>query len=129
MPQHVFGRILILEDDEMRVAWFREKFSDYKQDVTKDVWQAIEWLKENSYALILLDHDLTFEHYYTYDPNDLTTGFAVASWLAQNQSFQVETTIIIHSLNYIGAERMLQTLHDAGRDAQHIPFHNLQSEL
>lgn len=129
MPQNTFGRILILEDDEMRIVWFREKFSDYELDVTLDIWQAIEWLKKNSYTLIMLDHDLIDEHYYSYDPDDTRTGFTVAAWLAQNQSFQSDSTIIIHSLNYMGAERMLKTLCDAGRDAQHIPFHNLQAEL
>lgn len=129
MEQHAFGRILILEDDPLRVAWFRQKFSDYEHDVTCDVLQAIEWLQANEYTLILLDHDLIDEHYYTYDTEDSRTGHAVAAWLAQNESCQREAMIIIHSLNYIGAERMLQTLQESKRDAEHIPFPYLQSEL
>jgi CheY-like chemotaxis protein len=129
IEQHAFGRILILEDDSLRVAWFRQKFSDYQQDITLDVWQAIEWLQENDYTLILLDHDLTEEHYFNYDTEDSSTGYTVAVWLAKNDSFQKDATIIIHSLNFIGAERMLKTLTDAGRDAQHIPFFTLQAEL
>lgn len=128
-PQHAFGRILILEDDQLRVAWFKQKFLDYEQDITCDVLQAIEWLKQNEYALILLDHDLIDEHYYSYNPDDSTTGFFVAAWIAKNKNCQRDAIIIIHSLNYIGAERMLQTLLEAGRDAEHIPFHCLQADL
>jgi hypothetical protein len=129
IQQHAFGRILILEDDALRVAWFKQKFADYQQDITLDVCQAIEWLQENDYTLILLDHDLTEEHYFSYDAEDSSTGYTVAAWLAKNDSFQKDATIIIHSLNFIGAERMLKTLQDAGRDAQHIPFFTLQAEL
>ena len=127
--QYAFGRILILEDDPLRVAWFKQKFSDYHQDITPDVWQAIEWFQENDYTLILLDHDLTEEHYYNYDTEDSSTGYTAAVWLAKNDSFQKDATIIIHSLNFVGAERMLKTLIDAGRNAQHIPFFTLQAEL
>ena len=127
--QGVFGRILILEDDEMRVAWFRHKFTDYHKDITQDVLQAIQLLQENEYTLILLDHDLIDDHYYSYDETDERTGHTVAAWLAANADCQRQATIIIHSLNFIGAERMLQTLIDSGRDAEHIPFPYLESEL
>ena len=123
------GRILIVEDDESRCAWFRQKFNRHEQDVTCDVRQAARWLAEREYVVILLDHDLVEEHYFSNEPDDERTGYAVAAWLAAHPDRQCDALIVIHSLNYTGAERMLDTLRDAGRDAEHIPFHYLQLEL
>ncbi|HYE65881.1 MAG TPA: cyclic-phosphate processing receiver domain-containing protein [Pyrinomonadaceae bacterium] len=129
MDDHQAGRILIVEDDEARCAWFRQKFTGREQDVTCDVRQAVEWLAERDYALILLDHDLADEHYLSETLDDERTGYAVAAWLARHPDRQRDATILIHSLNYVGADRMLKALHDAGRDAEHVPFHYLQAAL
>jgi CheY-like chemotaxis protein len=120
---------LIVEDDESRCAWFRQKFTGRQQDVTCDVRQALEWLAERDYSAILLDHDLASEHYLSDEPDDERTGYAVAAWLAAHPDRQRDAVIVIHSLNYTGAQRMLDTLRDAGRDAEHVPFHYLQLEL
>lgn len=123
------GRVLVVEDDEARCAWFRERLSGRRLDVTCDVGVAVRWLAERVYDAVLLDHDLAEEHYFTNEPDDERTGYAVARWLAEHPSSQRDALIIIHSLNYVGAGRMLAVLRDAGRDAEHIPFHYLQSGL
>ena len=123
------GRILIVEDDETRCAWFRQKFAGREQDVTCDVQEAVRWLAERDYEVILLDHDLAYEHYLSNEPDDERTGYFVAAWLAAHPDSQRDALIVIHSLNYSGAQRMLDALRDAGRDAEHIPFHYLQLEL
>ena len=122
-------RILIVEDDEVRCEWFRRRLAGAELDVTCDVRQAVEWLSERDYATVLLDHDLTEEHYFTNSPDDAQTGYAVALWLASHPDRQRDATIIVHSLNYTGAQRMVTALRDSGRDADHIPFHYLQSGL
>ncbi|HEX8175119.1 MAG TPA: cyclic-phosphate processing receiver domain-containing protein [Pyrinomonadaceae bacterium] len=122
-------RILIVEDDAARCDWFNQKFSGRTIDVTCDVAQAIAWLGERDYSLILLDHDLTEEHYVSNEPDDERTGYAVALWLSRHPDSQRDATILIHSLNYIGAQRMLAALHDAGRDAEHVPFPYLKLGL
>lgn len=122
-------RILIVEDDEARCAWFRGQLEGRELDVTCDVREAAEWLGERRYELILLDHDLRDEHYFSDEPDDEHTGYAVAAWLAAHADAQAGATIIIHSLNYAGGRRMLDKLLDAGFDAEHIPFHLLQSGL
>ncbi|HEX8888598.1 MAG TPA: cyclic-phosphate processing receiver domain-containing protein [Pyrinomonadaceae bacterium] len=122
-------RILIVEDDAMRCEWFHQKFSAHSLDVTCDVRQAISWLEEHEYTTILLDHDLADEHYFSNEPDDERTGFAVAAWLAAHPDHQRDALIVIHSLNYVGAQRMLDILQDAGRDAEHVPFHYLQTGL
>ena len=129
MQANLTNRVLIVEDDETRCQWFHQKFSSHLRDVTCDVQQAIRWLSEHEYTTILLDHDLTDEHYFSDEPDDERTGYAVAAWLAKHPDKQRDALIVIHSLNYTGAQRMLNILHDAGRDAEHVPFHYLQSEL
>ena len=122
-------RILIVEDDETRCAWFREHLSGRRLDVTCDVPTAVRWLAERNYQALLLDHDLADEHYFSNEPDDERTGYAVARWLADNPGAQRDALIVIHSLNYAGASRMLAVLRAAGRDAEHIPYHNLQMGL
>lgn len=129
MSAHEPARILIVEDDHARCLWFKQKFADYAQDVTCDVKEALLWLALREYVMILLDHDLLDEHYLSPVPDDERTGYAIAAWLAANPHCQMEATILIHSLNYIGAQRMLDTLQNAGRDAEHIPFYYLQAGL
>jgi CheY-like chemotaxis protein len=121
--------ILLVEDDPMRCAWFAEKFAGRRMDVTCDTRQAVEWLAARDYKVILLDHDLAEEHYYSDEPDDERTGYAVAAWLAAHPYSQRDALIVIHSLNYAGAERMLNALREAGRDAEHVPFHYLQTGL
>lgn len=123
------GRILIVEDDAMRCAWFAQRFAESVCDVTCDVRQAIEWLKEEDYGLILLDHDLAEEHYYSTEQDDERTGYAVAAWLAAHPDSQRDAVIVVHSLNFYGAERMLDVLIESGREAEHIPFYDLEAEL
>ncbi|HKS28247.1 MAG TPA: cyclic-phosphate processing receiver domain-containing protein [Pyrinomonadaceae bacterium] len=122
-------RILIVEDDAERCDWFNRKFSGRVLDVTCDVSEAISWLTERDYSLILLDHDLAEEHYVSNEPDDERTGYAVALWLSQHPDSQRDATILIHSLNYVGAQRMLAALLDAGRDAEHVPFPYLKMGL
>ena len=122
-------RVLIVEDDETRCQWFRSRLQGRELDVTCDVEQAISWLAERSYDLILLDHDLTLEHYFSNERDDERTGYAVAAWLAAHAESQPGAQVVIHSLNYEGARRMRDLLTDAGFDAEHIPFPYLQSGL
>ena len=122
-------RILIVEDDAVRCAWFRERLAGVECDVTCDVPQALAWLEERDYSGILLDHDLAEEHYFSNETDDERTGYAVALWLAQHPDRQRGATIIVHSLNYPGAQRMVEVLNKAGREAEHVPFHYLQTGL
>jgi CheY-like chemotaxis protein len=123
------GRVLIVEDDAERCAWFEHRLAGRQLDVTCDVGEAVAWLAERSYSVILLDHDLTEEHYFSDEPDDERTGYAVAAWLASHPDSQPGATIIVHSLNYRGAQRMVDALQTAGLDAEHVPFHYLQIGL
>jgi len=88
-----------------------------------------QWLEKNDYETILLDHDLTEEHYYSDAHDDEGTGYAIASWLAAHPESQPDATIVVHSLNYVGAKRMLDIMRAGGRNAEHVPFPYLQAGL
>ena len=85
-------RVLVVEDDEARCAWFRERLRGSRLDVTCDVGVAVRWLAENPTA-------------------------------------QRDALVVVHSLNYSGASRMVELMRAAGREAEHIPFHHLQTGL
>jgi CheY-like chemotaxis protein len=129
MTEDYSERILIVEDDPSRCEWFEEKFAGRTMDVTCDVAEAARWLAAREYSVILLDHDLAEEHYFSDEPDDERTGYGVAAWLASHPDRQRDALIVIHSLNYAGAQRMLDALRDAGREAEHVPFHYLQTGL
>jgi CheY-like chemotaxis protein len=121
--------VLIVEDDEARCAWFRGRLRACQLDITCDPAQAAAWLAEREYDLILLDHDLRAEHYLSDERDDGRTGYAVAAWLAARPGSQPRARIVIHSLNYAGAGRMLAALLAAGLDAECIPFPYLRGGL
>jgi CheY-like chemotaxis protein len=121
------GRVLIVEDDERRRVWFAGRFAGYEKDFTDQAAIAINWLTQREYDLIFLDHDLIEEHYFEALADDGLTGYVVADWLAQNPDRQMQAQIVIHSLNYLGADRMMEALQGAGRVAEHVPFPYLPS--
>ena len=122
-------RVLIVEDDETRCEWFRRRLAACDIEVTCDAGRACELLAANEYELILLDHDLLEDHYFSDEPDDERTGYAVAAWLAARPGSQPGAQIVIHSLNDAGAQRMLEALLASGFDAEWIPFLYLQREL
>ena len=94
-------RILILEDDGARVNNFIEILHNHTLDITENAYDAIDWLEENKYDLIFLDHDLG-------DGNG--SGSLVAAFLSQIDS---KATIIIHSWNMPASNAMVGYLPNA----------------
>jgi len=61
---------------------------------------ALEAFRKEQYDIAFLDHDLG---------RTKETGYTVACWLERNPQFKPET-IVIHSVNPVGAKRMKQAL-------------------
>lgn len=106
-------RILVLEDDENRIKWFRQNLIGNVVDFTKDPKEANKWLEEKEYGMIFLDCDLEPEHYNNkawvegnFKQFEESSGIAVAKFLADNPTLNSNSRIIIHSLNPNGAEVM-----------------------
>ena len=100
--------VLLLEDDQNRIDWFEKEFKkyDYIAHITEDVEEAKNWLRENKYELIFLDHDLGGKQMVSSDEPD--TGFQVAKMIHETKN--VDTRIIIHSWNPIGVSNMQNIL-------------------
>jgi hypothetical protein len=121
--------IFILEDDQRRCDWFAKRFKGDHLDIACDVTHAKELLTSSSYDSIFLDHDLMPEHYGATESDDERTGYAIASFLAENPELQRSATITVHSFNADGAMRMVEQLRGAGRQAEYIPFHFLEERI
>ena len=127
-------RIIIIEDDILRLRWFRQKFIGHVLSMTKDVEEAKRMFVEHEYDYIFLDHDLSEKHYSqgwsgNYEGEDKTTGYEVALFLESMPDIQPDAKIFVHTLSPSGSERMCKCLHKARRDYQRVPFHVLQEKL
>lgn len=120
-------RVFILEDDTMRINWFKEQFDWCDWFITKQVGIALEELKATKYELIFLDHDLEDSHYTDFfegrEPQKELTGQYISENLKDTINFN--TTTIIHSMNPIGQKSMKQQLPHAFV----IPFSELVTNL
>ena len=115
-------RVFLLDDDQRRHQWFATRFKGDFIDVANNVEQAQQFLQNNSYDALFLDHDLHPEHYNSFSQDDERTGYAIASWLASNPQLQRASTILVHTRNADGAMRMIEELRRAGRMAEYVPF-------
>ncbi|MCV0439867.1 MAG: response regulator [Hydrogenophaga sp.] len=117
-------KILILEDDENRIATFMEKLPTW-QDVTcvTTAEAAIEKLSTEEFAVVFLDHDLGGEVYV--DPSNPNTGSGVVRWMLQNVETVQDPDIVIHSMNTPAALAMEQDLKGKYGFVWRIPFPTL----
>lgn len=122
--------VFVLEDDQMRIDWFNEKFWDVPfLFITKDTDEAIPILKLIKFDLLFLDHDLEETSIYDeahaeYDMNHAKNGLRVAAHL--RGTINQETECIIHSMNPSGAANM--SLAHPFNTVQ-IPYHILYKSV
>lgn len=122
--------IFVLDDDERRHRWFKKRFAGDEIDLAATVEEAKEFLKQNSYDAIFLDHDLLPKHYETNDHNDYDrTGYAIAEFLFDNPRLQRAATIIVHTRNADAAIPMVQKIRDSGRTCEYCPFPMLDLKI
>lgn len=121
-------KILVLEDDSSRCKKIVNGL-----DYSTVVWvtkakDAIDKLLNDKYDIIMLDHDLSAEHYETYKDiifsQEVTrtvepTGMMVAEWLCKNK---VDSTVLVHSLNTGQRQKMVRMLCDAGYECIDAAF-------
>jgi len=105
--------ILLVEDDPLRA----EKIQACIPRGARCIWArsagvAIGVLKRDTFACVLLDHDLEKEPY-----NSGLNGQAVARAICETQSRKM-CRIFIHSQNSIGGAAMRQLLSEAGFDVE-----------
>jgi hypothetical protein len=104
--------VLIVEDNEIRLNWFREKLAGMKYTTCSTPQKALNVLGVHRFDVVFLDHDAVPLFVDPSDPNhDDKTFFRVAQLLARNG---FDGTVVIHSGNPVGAERMAHLLEDRG---------------
>lgn len=109
-------RILILEDDPNRFAWFRKTFADDDVTFTTRVPQALSCLRGSSYDLIFLDRDLG-------QPKE--NGEDV-SWAMKEEKLAENSTVVIHSVNTYGQRNMKRDIESYNPNVEVIPFTQLR---
>lgn len=130
--------ILVLEDSANRIDLFKREISATKYNlvIAKTVDDAIcEFNKENNWPVVLLDHDLKDEHYLVQEGDDVAkqegTGYEFCKFLILPENAVKLDTILIHSLNYVGASNMFHLLnsceHLKDKVINKIPFNVLFS--
>jgi DNA-binding LacI/PurR family transcriptional regulator len=112
-------KILILEDNLIRIEKFKELFKNQDLYIAKDIQHAKEHCNFNEFPVMLLDHDLGNQIWV--DSNEENTGYQFVKWLIEN-NLQKNALIYIHSCNPIGANKMLSLLLDNGYDGIWHPF-------
>lgn len=122
--------VMLLDDDTRRHRWFAQRFSGDNLDIAMNVEDAVEFLAENNYDAVFLDHDLLPHHYESNDHDDYDqTGLAVAVWLNENPEMQKAATIIVHTRNADAAIPMVQKLRESGRNVEYCAFPMLDLKI
>lgn len=100
--------ILIVEDNEIRIEWFKKRLEGAKFVICMTPQKALNVLGVHSFDIVFLDHDavpvfVPDDH----RDNDQLTFFRVAKLLKR---VEYKGIVIIHSQNPVGAKRMQQEL-------------------
>lgn len=102
-------KILVLDDNEIRLRYFKKHLAPLLPDCVMTAKEAIEKLSETDFDVVFLDHDLGNQEYQTSGDG---TGYEVAQWLS-NHPEKKPKKIVIHSFNACGARKMLALLPEA----------------
>ena len=122
--------VFLLDDDERRHRWFEQRFDGDELDIAETVEAAKQFLSEETYDAIFLDHDLLPHHYESNDHGDFDrTGYAVAEWLNEKTELQRAATIIVHTRNADAAIPMVQKLRESGRNVEYCAFPMLDLKI
>jgi CheY-like chemotaxis protein len=122
--------VMLLDDDERRHRWFRNRFSGDEVVVASTVEEAKQLLDGQTYDAIFLDHDLLPHHYESNDHGDeANTGYAVAEWLHSRPDLQKAATIIVHTRNADAAIPMVVKLRESGRNVEYCAFPMLDLKI
>src|SRR5688572_19589293 len=109
--------ILLLDDSSHRIAYFQNALKGHKLTVCRHARAATRALKDASFDIIFLDHDLRNE---VVDPDDENSGSEVARYIADHE---IECAcIILHTENCVGRESMEAIL----STSESIPYGKLK---
>lgn len=109
-------RVLVLDDEEIRHTAIRAKLPNSEQVHVYTAEEAIEALDhQERFDIAFLDHDL----------GTVCTGREVTRLITELPWYHRPTTVIIHSVNPVGAQRMHAELVDMVDEVLVVPFPRL----
>jgi CheY-like chemotaxis protein len=124
-------KLLFLDDDKARHKYMLYNFQDTDNTYVFTFDECTKALQDNErFDIVMLDHDLNdYEHQsvtntglYTVGGEELT-GFDVAKWITTHlPADKWPDTIIVHSVNPVGAKRMVDHLKGFGINTKQVPF-------
>jgi CheY-like chemotaxis protein len=119
-------RILILEDNQERIEWFKKVYKNHTLHIFEDIENALNCAKQVEVDIYFLDHDLLPDC--NFNAISLgTTGYDFVKKLIENK-LSKQAIFYIHSMNPSGANAMLNLLKDNNYEALWIPYHLLKLE-
>lgn len=98
--------ILVVEDRQDRVAWFRTRWAEDTLHITDDPDEAIRLLGQEPVDLLLLDQDLGKEP---------KSGRDVATWLIAHPNVLPHIETITHTVNVVSGPKIVAEMQAAGR--------------
>jgi DNA-binding response OmpR family regulator len=97
-------KVFILEDDPHRVELFRAAATQHDVVYSDNVDDAVAALNRGPFDVFLLDHDLGGETYVDSAQRNTGAGFCRE---AVAQEAMAHASVIVHSYNQAGAQRMV----------------------
>jgi len=115
--------ILLLEDNLIRIEKFKKLFKNQKLFICINIEQAKDVCLHNEIDILQLDHDLDQRQWV--ESNEENTGYQFCKWLIKADN-QKNALCYIHSMNFVGANNMMNLMIDNGRDVIWHPYHLLK---
>lgn len=109
--------ILLLDDNAHRIAFFQNALKQHKLTICRHARVATRALKDATFDIIFLDHDLRNE---VVDPDDENSGSEVARYIAEHKI--ACSCIILHTENRLGRASMEAIL----SSSESIPYSKLK---
>ena len=118
-------KILIVEDNDMRIEWFKRVYRAQELHFASTCQIAECIVREREYDAVFLDHDLLQNNHEAI--NIEQTGYDFVRFMIKNNLCKT-ALVYVHSMNPTGANAMLNLLLDNKYQAEWIPFHLLKLE-
>lgn len=122
--------IFVLEDMTPRILVFSLLSPPHSLKIAEDAPSAIAFLKEHGplIEVVFLDHDLAQRVFVSSD--DKNTGAEVARFMVSDDcTLSRSVSIIVHSLNPIGADNIMNVLDGQYPNLHRIPYDLVRARI
>jgi len=118
------AKIFIIEDELLRINWFKKNFTHCDLTIAIDIDEAKKKFSP-PYDLVFFDHDLGGRTYVPSD--DRNTGWQFAKHVCEFFP-ELDTDFIVHSLNEVGAANIVSQLQTKFKHVHRIPYYQVMTD-